>query len=197
MAEPEGTPVPPSDFATRELPIDRVPAGERFTRIHHRDFGALYFGTTGVNRFDDPERQYGACYLSRSLEGAFAETCLRGTGATFLSRGYLADRVVTTVEAAIDLRLVALHGAGLARAGATSAVRSGDYRVAQIWSAAIHAHSAAVDGIAYRANHDDGEISIALFDRCQHQLELVGTVGLMEDRSRLGSLLDRYRVGLG
>jgi hypothetical protein len=90
-----------------------------------------------------------------------------------------------------------VHGPGLARLGATSIVTSGAHALAQRWSRAIHDHPAAPDGLLYRANHDNGELCAALFDRCAERLASHQAEGLFADRTRLAALLDRYKVGLG
>ena len=188
---------PPPDLANRDLPVEAVPAGATFVRIHRSGLDPLHFGTSGDNRFDDPERRYGVCYAAHSVEGAFAETCLRQVGATLVPLSRLAERSVSLLTATAELRLVELHGPGLARMGATAAVSSGTYDISQPWSRAIHEHPAKVDGIAYRSNHDNGELCAALFDRCRNRLQAQSPTGLMSDRARLASLLDRYKVGLG
>jgi hypothetical protein len=189
--------IPPADFATRDLPIEVVPAGETFIRIHCSALDALHFGNSGDNRFDDPQGQYGVFYAARSLEGAFAETCLRAVGARLVPLSRLAGRSATVLRVETELRLVELHGPGLARLGATAVVSSGTYDVSQPWSRAIHDHPANVDGIVYRSNHDNGEHCVALFERCRDRLQPGTTTGLMQDRARLAKLLDRYKVGLG
>jgi len=196
MARRPGS-VPPADFATRDLPIETVPAGATFVRIHRSALDPLYFGASGDNRFDDPERRYGVCYAARSLEGAFAETCLREVGATLVPLSRLVGRSVTLLTVAAELRLVELHGPGLVRLGATAAVSSGTYEVSQPWSRAIHNHPSNVDGIVYRSNHDNGELCVALFERCRRRLRPGSGMLLMEDRARLAVLLERYRLGLG
>jgi hypothetical protein len=189
--------LPPADFATRDLPIETVAAGSVFLRIHRTDLGPIHFGTSGDNRFDDPDGQYGVLYAAHSLEGAFAETCLREVGATLVPMMRLALRSVTRVEVTAELRLVALHGLGLARLGATAAVTSGMYDASQAWSRAIHDHPSAVDGMIYRSNHDNGELCVALFDCCHPRLAARATEPRISDRARLAALLDRYKIGLG
>jgi hypothetical protein len=81
--------------------------------------------------------------------------------------------------------------------GATAAVSSGGYDISQPWSRAIFAHPAEADGIVYRSNHDNGELCVALFDRCRTRLRAHPPTALLGDRRRLASLLDRYQVGLG
>jgi hypothetical protein len=189
-------PLPPTDFLSRDPRIEVVPRGASFVRIHRSALGALHFGMSGDNRFDDPERHYGVCYAARSLEGAFAETCLREVGARLVSLSGLAARSVTTLRAETELRLVELHGPGLARLGATAAVTSGTYDISQPWSRALYVHPAAVDGIVYRSNHDNGELCVALFDRCRHRLAAEASEEILSDRAALGRLLEAYRVGL-
>ncbi|WP_048707559.1 RES family NAD+ phosphorylase [Microvirga massiliensis] len=195
MAPKPGS-APPADFAARDLPIETVPASTTFVRIHRSSLAALYFGTSGDNRFDDPEGHYGVCYAARSLAGAFVETCLREVGVTLVPLSRLAERSATELVATAELRLVELHGPGLARVGATAAVSSGTYDISQPWSRAIHGHPANVDGIVYRSNHDNGELCVALFDRCRDRLRPGSRTGLMADRAALAELLDRYRIGL-
>lgn len=198
MAPPSPGPLPPPDFATRELPLEEIASGARLVRIHRSDLGPLFFGSTGGNRFDDPTKTYGVCYLATTLEGAFAETCLRSVGARFVSMSFLEARSFSEVEVTATLRLVSLHGPGLAQIGATGAVTSGPHAVAQRWSRAIHDHPTVPDGIAYRSNHDNGEICVALFEHVGDRLAPAGTPHPMTiDRDRLAGLLARYKVGLG
>lgn len=197
MAQPDPHPLPPADLASRTLPIEMVAAGTALYRIHRSDLGAVYFGKAGHSRFDDPQGDFGVCYLAATLEGAFAETCLRAVGATILSWAFLAERSVTTIAAIHPLRLVSLHGPGLAAIGATSAISGGLHGPAQAWSRALHDHPHAPDGLSYRANHDNGEHCIALFERCGDALATTRTEPLISDRQRLGGLLTRYHVGLG
>jgi hypothetical protein len=197
MAPPSPDPLPPPDFASRELPLETIPDGARLTRIHRSELGPLFFGSTGGNRFDDPAKSYGVCYLSTTLEGAFAETCLRSVGARFVALTFLEARSFSEIEVTAPLRLVSLHGPGLAQIGATGAVTSGRHVVAQQWSRAIHDHPAAPDGIAYRSNHDNGEICVALFEHAGDRLAPGNSQPMTIDRIRLAELLARYKVGLG
>jgi hypothetical protein len=65
------------------------------------------------------------------------------------------------------VNLVKLAGPGLARIGATAEVVHGGlpYDVPQAWSKAIYKHPTKLDGIAYRARHDDDALCYAFFDR--------------------------------
>ncbi len=197
MARPKRHPLPPADFASRDLPIEAIPAGAAFVRLHRSDLGALYFGKSSTNRFDDPQGAYGVCYVARTHEGAFAETCLRAVGAQFVATTFLEARSFTTIETTRSLRLVLVHGPGLARLGATSVVSGSDHALSRVWSRAIHDHPAAPDGLLYRANHDNGEVCAALFERCRDRLIAGSSHPLLSDPARLGALLGRYKVGLG
>jgi hypothetical protein len=107
MAPPDSGPLPPDDFARRDLPVETIASGMRLIRVHRSDVGPLFFGSTGGNRFDDPARRYGVCYLARSIEGAFAETCLRAVGARFVSLTFLEARSFSELAATAPL-----HGLG-------------------------------------------------------------------------------------
>jgi hypothetical protein len=123
---------------------------------------------------------------------------LRTPGIRVLERADLGERSLTRIQVRRDLRLVALHGPGLARVGATAAVVSGPYALTRLWSFALHDHPDAPDGIRYRARHDDDSFAVALFDRVaasivvQERRELLDPEGLVE----LGTWLARYDVGL-
>lgn len=197
MAPPDSAPLPPPDFASRDLPTETIAKGARLVRLHRSDLGPIFFGTTGGNRFDDPLKKFGVCYLSRSIEGAFAETCLRAVGARIVALSFLEARSFCTIEVTASLRLVSVHGPGLAPLGATGAVTSGPHAIAQQWSRAIHEHPSAPDGVSYRSNHDNGELCVSLFERAGSRLKPALPIPILDDRTQLAALLDRYNVGLG
>jgi hypothetical protein len=74
----------------------------------------------------------------------------------------------------------------------------GPYDVTWPWSAAFHAHPDVVDGICYRARHDDSGFAIALFERAGTKMELLDTTGLLEPAhaAELARWLQLYDVGL-
>ena len=188
-----GSPPPPQDFARRELPVETIPAETLLVRIHHGDFNPIYFGSTEYNRFDNQNECFGICYLAKTIEGAFAETFVRGASDRARDLQFVQERSFSEIVATAPLRLSSLHGPGLARVGATSAVASGPYDDARIWSQAIHDHPAVPHGIAYRSKHDDDEICIALFDRALERVEAAGAPQPMTaDIPKLAYLLDRY-----
>ncbi|MFG1423223.1 RES family NAD+ phosphorylase [Roseixanthobacter liquoris] len=197
MARPKSVPLPPADFSSRDLPLETIASGSRLVRIHRSELDPIYFGASARNRFDDPAKTYGVGYFSMSEEGAFAETCLRAVGTRFVQLSFLEARSFSDIEIRKPIQLVSLHGPGLAQLGATGAVSSGLHPPARQWSKAIHDHPAKPDGIAYRSNHDNGELCIALFEQSRRSLHAHPSQPIMADRSRLASLLARYKMGLG
>lgn len=194
-------PLPPGDLAKRTLPIVELRPGAILYRVHAVDRGCLWFGpapgTPPVNRFDDPLGAFRICYLGTSAEACFAETFLRNPPVRILALSDLSRRSLTPVEVVRDLRLVTLHGAGLARLGATAEVVSErSYRLARAWSRALWSHPEQLDGIQYRSRHDDDSFCVALFDRAEQAVVAGQAKPLWGNAWTLAALLDRYGVGL-
>jgi hypothetical protein len=197
-----GAPLPPEDFATRWLPVQYVEGGTLLYRIHRLDLGPVFFGPGPGNppmgRWDAPGGEFGVCYLALEPHTAFAETFLRVPGILSVGEDDLRARGLARVRAMRTLDLAEFHGAGLARVGATAAVCSGAHEVARAWSAAIHAHRRGVDGIAYRARHDDDGFAIALFDRAADGVRIERSGSLLDEEvvEITGRILDRYGLAL-
>jgi hypothetical protein len=125
-------------------------------RIHAKARNALWFGPARgrppIHRFDDPRGRFRVCYLRTNEEGCFAETFLRNPPVRILSLEDLADRFIATLEVGKELRLMPLHGPGLARLGVTAELASGsDNERSQGLSQALWEHSDKPDGILYRS----------------------------------------------
>ncbi|MBP0617686.1 RES family NAD+ phosphorylase [Jiella sp. KSK16Y-1] len=150
-----------------------------------------------MGRLNAPDGSYGVLYAAAAREGAFAETFLRSPGRTLLAGDFIARKAYVRLRIMRELRLVQLHGNGLARIGATAEVTHGGlpYDAPQAWSAAIHAHPGQFDGIAYRARHDDGQIAYALFDRASNAVQVAARTANLQTSWFFG-LLDHYGVGL-
>ena len=90
-----------------------------------------------------------------------------------------------------------MAGPGLARIGATAEVVHGPmpYDLPQEWSAALHAHPGAYDGIAYTARHDDEALCYAIFDHAEDAIEEV-TRETDLDQTWFWDLAEIYEVGL-
>lgn len=200
--EPGPPPLPPRDLKKRPLPIHVVPAMEALYRVHPVNRASLFFGPVKGDpprgRWDAPDGSFGVCYMAEQAYAAFAECFLREPGVMALELDDLKDRGLALLRPWRDLRLVAMHGAGLHAVGATAACCMGSYAVSRAWAAALHRHPDKPDGIRYRARHDDDGFAIALFDRARRDVHETGGAALDDERaaSHLLAFLERYGVGL-
>ena len=170
-------------------------------RIHAPARNALWFcpgsGRQPIHRFDDPAGRFRVCDLGTTIEVCFAETFLRNPPVRILALDDLAGRSIAIVEVRRILRLVPIHGSGLARLGVTAELASGsDYTGSQLWSRAMWEHGDQPDGILYRSRHDDSALCVALYDRARDGLAIVRNHSLAEDPQQLARLLKRYGLGL-
>jgi hypothetical protein len=193
-------PPPPGDLAGRDLPSLTLRPGRTLWRLHQAGLAPDHFGAARRNRFDDPRGAFGVCYAALSEAGAFAETLLRRSGATLLTEAILKERALSSATVTQDLTLVRLFGDGLIPLGATAAVTSGPYPASQAWARALHDHPAKPAGVAYRANHDNDELAVALFDRARGALDWGDRLVLDRRDPAAKAILDplftRYRVGV-
>jgi hypothetical protein len=187
---------PPPDFNSTQLPLVELTPLRSLCRIHRLSDEPLSFGRRVSNRFDDPRQEFGVCYFGQSREAAFAETMLRRPRVRLISRAFVDERAMSEFSQARFLRLVPLHGAGLALVGITADVASGPHERAHLWSRACWDHPSRPDGIEYRCRHDDDQLAVALYDRAANALQPPRTRPLREDTAWFGSVLDRYGVGL-
>ena len=185
----------------KKLPLTRIRIGSSWMRIHAKARNALWFGPARgrppMHRFDDPCGRFKVCYLGNNEEVCFAETFLRNPPVRILSLDDLADRFIATLEVRKELRLVPLHGPGLARLGVTAELASGsDYESSQRLSLALWEHSDKPDGILYRSRHDDSALCMAVYNRARDGFVIARDESLVGDPQRLARLLRRYGVGL-
>lgn len=179
------------------LPIDVVPTSQLLVRIHRTANGPLFFGTGMDCRFQDPAQTFGVCYFGESDAASFAETFLRIVGVRSVSQAALAARAFSSVALTRELRVVDLHGPGLARVGTTAAVATVyPYDIPNAWAAALHDHPEQPDGLRYRCRHDSDEMALALFDRSAAALSVDSTSRMTDDAARLAALLDRWGLGM-
>jgi hypothetical protein len=159
----------------------------------------LWFGPVSdglpQGRFDAPSGEFQVLYAGLEPEAAFAETMLRDLPhLRFVTLRRARARRLTVLRAIRGLRLAQVHGPGLAQFGADAGVASGPYSVAQAWSLAIWNHEDDVDGIAYRARHDDSLIAVALFHRIAATLRHGDPRPL--DSAFLAEMARRYGLGI-
>lgn len=191
----EGLPPPPADLRDRELPI--AEEGGPWMRMHPVEHDPVFFGRTGLSRFDDPRGEYGVLYAAEDAFGAFIESFGRAPGRNVVSWEKLRSRPLSSIEAERLLRLVDLTGGGLARLGATAAIFTDDYEKAQEWSRALHDHPFGPDGLRYRLKHDPSRAGVAIFERVGAlRARSLGTMIAPEHEKLLAAILKEYGFGL-
>jgi RES domain len=194
--QPAPHPAPPSNLAVRELPIIEIQSS--WYRIHQTHHGALFFGTSGRNRFDAPNQAYSAMYVALQPHGAFIETFGSQTGIRVISEAELSLRSMSRLETRRKLRLVDLTGAGLAKLGADGRLCTGNHHLAQQWAFELWQHPMQADGIYYRARHDLDQYCAAIFNRTS-ELWSIQDTRLCNSRAfsaTLADILDTYDFGL-
>ena len=128
-------------------------------------------------------------YLGRTTAAALAETLLRDPAQEKVLWSDVVNRRATRMETTASLRLVTVHGPGLAYLGIQQAdVVSCSYEIPQKLSARIHAETK-FDGLQYRSRFDSDELCVALFQRSSHKVCLLAE-GLPLDRSMIRTFLE-------
>lgn len=194
------SPLPPADLDRRALPLLALPRNAILCRFHTHGparHDPLHFATDRSGRLNAPDASYGTLYVAARPDGAFVESFLRSPGATTIDRGFLALKAFARLRSTAALQIADLTGPGLAQIGATNEIMAGPlpYDVPQAWSKALYLHPAGLDGVAYRARHDPGEICYALFDRCRTRIAVKAHETDL-DQPWFWDLMDRYTVGL-
>lgn len=189
-------PEPPADLHQRLLPI--VSTQTQWFRIHQSRYAPLFFGRTGLYRFDAPANEYGVLYAANDEHGAFVETFDHSLDIRVIDTDDLKRRTLLVLTATRPLNLVDLTGTGLARLGADNCLCTGDYRLAQHWSGALWHHPESPDGVYYRFRLDLGRRCVALFDRAQAAITAASLGSLSDARHKdlLATLVDRYAIAL-
>lgn len=166
----------PHHLFTSGLLEDTIAAGQGLARVHRLTNGAIWFGPSPGNppeyRFDAPSGEYRTLYCARELTGAFVETVLR-RARRIIARPFVEERGWTMLAPTRDLRLAKLYDEGLVHHGVTADICAGDdYAASRRFAADLYAAFPEVDGIAYRARHNNGQICYALFDRANVLIEV-------------------------
>jgi hypothetical protein len=93
-----------------------------------------------------------------------------------------------------DLILAKVFDEGLAHHGVTADICAGDdYSASQRFAADLYATFDKVDGIAYRARHNNGQICYALFDRVDHSaLETIESHEFKDRRGIVNAIMRRH-----
>jgi hypothetical protein len=179
-----------------DCPVIRLDAGTPLVRVHHKDRGPVWFGPAkGAlpgSRFDAPSGEFGTLYVANTLKGAFVETVLR-RAARIIARPMVDERAWSVLRPRRGLTVVQLHGDGLIHLGVTSDICAGDdYGPSQALALALY-EKFALDGIAYRARHNNDEICYALNDRVAvAELDVVETSLFVDHGAVADALLRRH-----
>jgi hypothetical protein len=99
-----------------------LPPTRPLLRLSQHDSGEPFFGRSGNNRFDAPNRSYGTCYCGFTLACAYAETVLH-------EKSVKAGGGFDVLESELDKRWVVvlanMHGADLLKTGADGRLSCG------------------------------------------------------------------------
>jgi hypothetical protein len=197
--QPGPHPEPPGDLAGRSPALVELDPGTILSRLHDRNFGPIFFGRTGRNRFDSPNRSFGVLYVGRDESCAFIETFGQSTGISVVTRREILARHLSYLTSTQSLTLIDLASSGsLARIGADARLFSGSHAIAQRWSAALRGHPTNPGGLLYPARHDPARNACALFDLPESVFTVAdgGSLGDAKHAALLGRILDRYGFGL-
>ena len=190
-------PLPPPDFARRDLEIITLPKGTILARFYTVTRDPIHFDRGRGGRLNAPDGSYGVLYAAQSIRGAFAETFLRRPGYNLIPSDLLQSKARVRLEVTRELKLAKLAGVGLGRIGATAEVTHGGepYDAPQAWSRAIRFHPSTPDGIAYTARHDDEALCYALYDD-PPPCVVEATREIDVDQDWFWDLAEMYSVGL-
>jgi hypothetical protein len=201
--KPGDYPLPHPELVSQAPLLYTLKKGDILYRHHLADYAPIYFGTSGANRFDDPDcpagHAFGVLYAGEDPKCCFIESCSSTTGVPAVSGAYLDARVMATLELTEELRFVDLFSTGgLTRIGADGRLFTGSYKVAQHWSSALRAHPSKPDGIRYPSRHDHTRVAYAIYSSPASTFH-VGSLGSLmasANRALLNDFLTLYHVEL-
>jgi len=191
-------PKPPEDFNSKKLPI--ISYKNKAFRIYSLEKDPVYFGKTGENRFDAPNKEFGVMYLGCDAYCAFIETAqlILGAGYPAISLQWINQKGICIFEITRELQLVNLTEApdkliswGLNDAG----IWAGAHNTSQLWSLLLWKHPQKIDGILYPARFDYSRNSIALYDRAKKKLRIEKKYELL-NYDKLEEILESYQIGV-
>jgi hypothetical protein len=167
---------------------------------------SLHWGKGRIYRFDDPQAEYGVLYIGSDECCAFIETFGDSRNAATeieVAREDLQHECIATIRPIEELHVVDLTGPGLSNIGADGRLCAGDdYALSQLWSRALWCHPDRPDGLLYRARHDQGRTSLALFKSDDQDApgglieEVRGSLLARANMHLLRNILSIYRVNV-
>lgn len=199
---PGPEPEPPSDLASRSLPLRAIDDPAWF-RGHNRDYGPLHFNAAS-GRFCAPDRiAFGTLYLGTDPRGSFIEAFAQHVATT--AAGYVVSQrliersCLCLVRTTRPVRLVDLTtGAALRRlsANADARISTGSHAMSQRWAESFWRHPDQPDGILYPCRRAPEFVSVALFDRVRPDVVVDCTTNLPRDPHALAAILNHYECAL-
>lgn len=202
---PIACPIPPPDFALRQVPVVEFNlASSALLRIHRTAYSPLFFNRASTSmtkfRFDAPDDQFGVLYAAPTLSACMFETVIRnrfegGHLPLMLDYAELEIRSVSSIglKSARVLEL-ADFTQSLAPLGGNAIVMStADYAGPNLWSLEIHNHPQRLDGIYFRSRYS-GEPCVALFDRVE--VTERGRPSPLLASADLDEFLDRFQIAV-
>jgi RES domain len=188
-------PLPPRNLAAISVSTVQV-STSKLHSISRFDSGEPFFGKSGSNRFDDPNRtkskRFGTCYFGLSLEVAIAETILHDEmpirGRFEVAAQEIENRHCVRFRGQ-PLTLVDLTGTALKALIGNGAISTTmPYDVPQRWASALHRHPVNADGILYMSRHVNDERAVVVFDRARAKLGVAAFTPLAETKGALRAL---------
>ena len=167
-------------------------------RVYQLSYDALFFGKSGLFRFDDPKKLYGVIYASLKPEAALAETLLRELSRMAISDTRLTSRALAVVSVS-SIGCVNLTGTGLRRLSCDNRIADElPYQTCRLWSRAFFEHPQKPSGILYRSRHNPQLTCVAVFSTAQGRLRLRRSTALLDPSLRDWTTrqLRRYRLAL-
>src|SRR5258708_39436905 len=99
-------PGPARDLAEVTVALSTLDEPIFRTRGIHR--GPVFYGSSGFNRFDAPDRSYGVLYAGRDPFCAFIETFAKAAGTRVITTTELKGKALAELKANRPLRLIDL-----------------------------------------------------------------------------------------
>jgi hypothetical protein len=167
-------PSPHPELPTQQPMIFTLHAGDVIYRHYLKVYDPVFFGTSGNNRFDDPNCDpdkgsagcFGVLYAGEDPACCLLESCGPTTRVPSVSGAFLDARAIARMELTEDLRFVDLvEPGGLISIGADNRLTTGPHKISQQWSAALRYHPSKPDGVRYRTRHAPERIAYAIYER--------------------------------
>jgi len=167
-----------------------------YYRIFKPPYEPIYFGKTNTNRWDDPLREFGVCYVAESFAAAAVETLLHSERSQRVFSSHVQARSLALCFTTRLVRLVDLTEARTLRAlQIDDGFCKGPQENCRHLSRALFESKWEIDGIRYASRLAPKLTAVAIFDRSQDSLEAI-EAGMLCD-NRVGALLASWVKSMG